>query len=185
MIPPPKCEHCGKVAAFHDDFCTLCWSHRKKGKVLTDDQIAICQSQFAAEDGRKRWSAELSVWQSRVLIPIILMILWCAYWGLSKLPHYIKFKVGLPEMTLALLCAAGFAVGGFMLGGTKKLPVACSLLIIASLICVVHAGGSFLDDLNHIRPKIMGLLWSSIRLFLCGAILVSCVRVLLIKRPVP
>ncbi|MCB1279388.1 hypothetical protein [Prosthecobacter sp.] len=183
MTPRQKCAHCGKIADFRDDFCTLCWSHRIKGKVLTDEQIASCQSQFAAANEQKRWQAEFGTWQTRLLMPAILMTLWCVYWAFVTLPFYLKFDLGLLELLASVFCIVSFAGGGFLVGGSKMLKSACVLLILGSVVSAIHIGDYFLDVANGASEAGKGMLWSSVRLVLCGTILVSAVQILRINRP--
>lgn len=183
MARREKCPHCGNVVEFHDHFCTHCWSHRTKGKVLMEEQVATCRSQLAARNEQTRWRDECLSLQKRMAVPTILMILWCSYWGLSMLPGYLKYDDGLPQMVTGLLCAAGFVVGGFLAGGMKAVPVACSLLILSSLVCVFHAGSYLMVEFGRISPSAKGVVWSSLRLVLCGIILVSCAGILRLKRP--
>lgn len=181
MSPRQKCAHCGKVAEFRDDFCTSCWSHRTKGKVLTSEQIATCETQFAAVNEKKQWQAELGVWQNRLLIPAILMTLWCLYAVSTLLPVYLKYGEGQLELAIAVLCAASFAGGGYLVGGGKALKIACPLLILASLAATYHIGGYLLDVMNGDAKLSKGFLFSSLRLVLCGTILVSAVKILRLK----
>lgn len=170
------------MAEFRDEFCTLCWSHRIKGKVLTDEQIATCRSQLAAAEEKNRWRDDFARWQKRMLIPAILMTLWCAYWGLSMVRPYLKHEDVLLPLMVGLLCAGAFAIGGFLAGGMKAVPLACGLLILASLVCLLHAGGYLLMALEAPREHVAGLLWSTARLVFCGTILVSAVMMFRIKR---
>ena len=183
MNPRQKCVQCGKLADFHDDFCTSCWSHRTKGKVLTEEQIATCEKQFAAVSEMKRWQAELGVWQSRLLLPAILMTLWCLYGVSVLLPVFLKYGEGHLELTLAVLCAASFAGGGYLVGGAKALKIACPLLIVASLAATFHLGGYLLDVLRGEASLSRGFILSAIRLVFCGTIIVSAVMILRLKRP--
>ncbi len=143
-----------------------CWSHRTKGKVLTEEQIATCEKQFAAVSEMKRWQAELGVWQSRLLLPV-----------------FLKYGEGHLELTLAVLCAASFAGGGYLVGGAKALKIACPLLIVASLAATFHLGGYLLDVLRGEASLSRGFILSAIRLVFCGTIIVSAVMILRLKRP--
>ena len=183
MTPRQKCAHCGKLAEFHEDFCTSCWSHRTKGKVLTDEQIATCEKQFAAANDRKRWQAELGVWQTRLLIPAILMTLWCLFGVSLLLPAFLKYGDGKLEFGIAALCAASFAGGGYLVGGARALHIACPLLILASLVATFHIGGYLVDVLQGEAKLSKGFVFSAIRLVFCGTILVSAVKILRLKRP--
>lgn len=183
MKPRQKCPHCGESVDFHDDFCPSCWSHRTKGKVLTKEQIATCEKQLAAVNDKKRWQAELDVWQNRLLIPAILMTLWCLYGVSSLLPHLLKYGEARLEFAIALLCAASFAGGGYLVGGAKSLHIACPLLIIASLAATFHIGDYLLDVFQGEAKLSKGFFFSAIRLVLCGTILISSVKILLIQGP--
>lgn len=183
MNPRQKCAHCGKLADFHEDFCTLCWSHRTKGKVLTSEQIATCETQFAAVNEKKRWQAELGAWQTRLLLPAILMTLWCLFGVSLLLPAFLKYGEGRLELALAVFCAASFAIGGYLVGGDKSLQIACALLIIASLAATYHTGGYLLDVLHGEAKIDKRFFFSCLRLVFCGTILVSSVMILRLKRP--
>lgn len=185
MTPRQKCGHCAKVADFHDDFCTLCWSHRTKGRVLTDEQIAACQGQYAVVRENKRWQAELGVWQNRLLVPAILMTLWCAYWLFTTLPFYLKWGFGLWETVTGALCVTAFATGGYLVGGARALKVACPVLILASLACIIHIGDYLRGAFDDLAANGRGVAFSSIRLVFCGTILVSSVNVLRLRRAAP
>jgi len=183
MNPRQKCVHCGKLADFHDDFCTQCWSHRIKGKVLTNEQITTCETQLAAVNEKKRWQAELGVWQNRLLIPAILMTLWCLFGVSSLLPHYLKYGAGQMELAIAAFCAASFAGGGYLVGGARALHIACPLLILASLAATFHIGGYLLDVLHGDATFSKGFFFGALRLIFCGTIVVSAVKLLRIKPP--
>jgi hypothetical protein len=183
MNPRHKCAHCGKLADFHEDFCTLCWSHRTKGKVLTSEQIATCETQFAAVNAKKRWDVELGVWQNRLLLPAILMTLWSLFGVSSLLPHFLKYGEGQLELAVAVLCAASFAIGGYLVGGSRALNIACPLLIIACLAATYHTGGYLLDVLHGEAKIDKRFFFSSLRLMFCGTILVTSVMILRLKRP--
>ncbi len=170
------------MAEFRENFCTLCWSHRTKGKVLTEEQIATCERQLAEAKEKNLWRGDFARWQKRMLIPAILMTLWCAYWGLSMVRPYLKHEDVLLPMIVGLLCAGSFAVGGFLAGGMKAVPLACGLLVIASLVCLLHIGSYLLTALEAPREHVAGLLWSTARLLFCGTILVSSVMMLRIRR---
>lgn len=182
MNPRQKCAHCGKAADFHEDFCTSCWSHRTKGKVLTSEQIATCETQLAAVNDKKRWQAELGVWQTRLVIPAILMTLWCLFGVSLLLPNFLKYGAGQLEFAIAVLCAAAFAGGGYLVGGARALNIACPLLILASLAATYHIGGYLLDVLHGDAAFSKGFIFSAIRLVFCGTIVVSAVKILRIKR---
>ncbi len=183
MKPRQKCAHCGENVDFHEDFCTSCWSHRTKGKVLTGEQIATCKTQLAAVQDRKRWQAELGVWQTRLLIPAILMTLWCLFGVSLVLPVWLKYGEGRLELASAVLCAASFAGGGYLVGGARALKIACPLLILASLAATFHIGGYLLDVLRGEAVLSKGFVFSAIRLVFCGTILVSAVKILRLKGP--
>lgn len=183
MNPRQKCAQCGTVADFHDEFCTSCWSHRTKGKVLSSEQIATCEAQYAAVKEKKRWHAELGAWQNRLLLPSILMTLWCLFAVSTLLPVCLKYGEGRFELGMALLCAASFAIGGYLVGGSKALRIACPLLIIASLAATYHIGEYLLEVMRGEAELGKGFVFSSIRLVFCGAIVVSSVQILRLKRP--
>ena len=183
MNPRQKCAHCGKLADFHEDFCTGCWSHRTKGKVLTSEQIATCETQFAAVNEKNRWQAELGAWQNRLLLPAILMTLWCLFGVSLLLPAFLKYGEGRMELAIAVFCAACFAMGGYLVGGAKSLQIACPMLIIASLAATYPLGDYLLDVLRGEAKLGKGFIFSSIRLVFCGVILVSSVMILRLKRP--
>ena len=188
MNPRQKCAQCGIFAIFQDDFCTSCWSHRTKGKVLTSEQIASCKKEFAAVNEKKRWQAEFDSWQNRLLIPSILMTLWCLYGVSLLLPLYLRDGDGQFEIVTCILGAASFAGGGYLVGGARSLQIACPLLIIASLVATFHIGDYLLNVMNgqvlQSETNIgKGLLFSAIRLIFCGTIIVSSVMILRLKRP--
>lgn len=184
MNPRKKCAHCGQLVDFHDDFCTSCWCHRTKGKVLTDAQIATCEKQLAAVNEQKRWQAELAVWQTRLLLPAILMTLWCLYGVSAALPTWLKYGTGFPGLALSFLCAAAFAGGGYLAGGARQLHIACPLLILASFATTFHIGVYLLDVFSGEAKLTTGFVFSAIRLLLCGTVVVSAVMILRLKRPV-
>ncbi|MDB6006928.1 MAG: hypothetical protein JWR15_3915 [Prosthecobacter sp.] len=184
MKPRQKCAHCGNSADFHDDFCTSCWSHRTKGKVLTDEQIATCVKQLAAVNEKKRSQAELAVWQTRLLIPAILMTLWCLFGVSLLLPPFLKYGAGQLEIATCILGAAVFAGGGYLVGGARALHIACPLLIIACLVAMFHSGDHLLDVFHGDEKLGKGFFFSVIRLLFCGTILVSAVKILRLKGPV-
>ncbi len=183
MIPRQKCAHCGKLADFKDEFCTSCWSHRTKGKVLTSEQITTCEAQYAALNDKKRWQAKLGAWQNRLLLPAILMTLWCLFGVSTLLPTFLKYGSGRLELAIAVFCAASFAIGGYMVGGAKALNIACPLLIIASLAATYHIGDYLLDVLRGEAKLTRGFVFSGIRLVFCGTVVVSSVQILRLKRP--
>lgn len=185
MNPRQKCAHCGKLADFQEDFCTSCWSHRTQGKVLSSEQIATCEARYAAVNENKRWQAELGAWQNRLLLPAILMTLWCLFAVSTLLPVYLKYGEGRFELGIAVLCAASFAIGGYLIGGSKALRIACPLLILASLAATYHIGDYLLEVMRGEAKLGKGFVFSSIRLVFCGAIVVSSVQILRLKRPAP
>ncbi len=183
MIPRQKCTYCGIIADFKDDFCTSCWSHRTKGKVLTDEQIATCKVQLAAVNAKKRWQTELEVWQNRLLAPAILMVLWSLYGVFTLLPFYMKFGAGQLELATSVFCSASFAIGGYLVGGARALKIACVLLILASLAATFHIGDYLLDVMHGEAKFGKGFVYSSIRVVFCGTILISSVKILRLDHP--
>ncbi len=183
MKPRQKCPHCGESVDFHDDFCTSCWSHRTKGKVLSEEQIATCEKQLTAVNERKRRQAELGVWQTRLLIPAILMTLWCLFGVSLLLPPFLKYGAGQLEIATCFLGAAIFAGCGYLVGGARALHIACPLLIIACLVAMFHSGGYLLDVFHGDAKLGKGVFFSVLRLVFCGSILVSAVKILRLKAP--
>ncbi|WP_395749485.1 hypothetical protein [Prosthecobacter sp.] len=189
MTSRQKCAQCGILAIFQDDFCTSCWSHRKKGKVLTEEQIAACKKQMADANEKKLWQAELEKWQNWILLPSILMTLWYLYAASVLLPVLLRIGAGKPDMAVCFLGAAVFAGGGYLVGGSKALRIACPLLIVASVLAMIHIG----DFLINVVPELAerqsdekiakGMLFGSIRLVLCGVIIFSAIKILRLKRP--
>ncbi|OYW71012.1 MAG: hypothetical protein B7Z37_28970 [Verrucomicrobia bacterium 12-59-8] len=183
MKPRQKCPHCGESVDFHDDFCPSCWSHRTKGKVLTEEQIAACEKQLAAVNDKKRWQADLAVWQTRLLIPAILMTLWCLFGVSLLLPPFLKYGAGQLEIAISFLGAAIFAGGGYLVGGARALHLACPLLIIACLVAMFHSGDYLLDVFQGDARLGKGSFFNVLRLIFCGTILVSAVKILRLKGP--
>jgi hypothetical protein len=183
MIPRQKCAHCGKLADFKDEFCTSCWSHRTKGKVLTNEQITKCETQYAALNEKKRWQATLGTRQNRLLLPTILMVLWSVYGVFSLLPFYLKFGLGQLELAINVFCSASFAIGGYLVGGARALKAACYLLILASLAATYHIGDYLMEVLHDEAEIDEGFLYSCLRLVFCGTILISSIQILRLKRP--
>jgi hypothetical protein len=189
MSSRQKCPQCGILAIFNDNFCTSCWSHRTKGKVLTEEQIATCKKQMADANEKKLWQAELGKWQNWILLPSILMTLWYLYAASTLLPILLKFGAGKPDMAVCFLGAAIFAGCGYLVGGSKALRIACPVLIVASVLVMIHIGDYLLNVVpeNAVRQSdektAKGMLFGGIRLVLCGAIIFSSVKILRLKRP--
>ncbi|MBB5034615.1 hypothetical protein [Prosthecobacter vanneervenii] len=183
MTPRQKCPHCGKFAEFHEDFCSQCWSHRSKGKVLTEEQIASCRSRQTTANDRKRWQDELDVWQKKMLPAVIAMILWCSYGVYLAIPFYLKLGVGELELAIGVFCTAGFAIGGYLIGGSKALKLACSVLIAASLVASYYIFEFMLEVMRGEVQSFQGFAYSCIRLVLCGTIFISALKIKAIKPP--
>lgn len=165
-----KCPHCSKVADFHNDFCTLCWSHRNKGKVLTEEQIAQTEASYAKVVAQQKWQAAFDKYQKLVIPPAVILTICVVAWIAGLAPALAAGDVPWLWMTLPGMSLLGFALGGYLVGGCHQLRLATVLLGLGALaygyvgvesISISLAGDSDLSD----------VLWGGTEIAMCAIIL--------------
>jgi hypothetical protein len=178
-----KCPHCARFAEFVNDFCVSCWSHRTKGAVLTAEQVASSKQQYSTMLEAQRLDAAFEKLQRATLLPVAILSLWNVWWAAMSVLGLLAEAVPLHEMVLSIVSLIGLVVGGLLLGGRKSITVACALLITASVCAGFEFIVVLLDELDIPGDNSEAILWTSVRLFLAGSVVVGAIRVLRSERP--
>lgn len=183
MSQRAKCPHCGKVVDFHNDFCTECWSHVKKGRVLSPEQISSSRETYAGIVARKKWDKEFERWQKLVMGPAVLLTIASIGWTVLTLPFALSGEFPWFWMLLPGISLVGFALGGYLIGGCKALPASSVLLGLAALAYGYSGVESLLLELSKPRVSPGAAIKDIGSIVLCGMALVGAVQIFRLRSP--
>ena len=181
MVKRIKCPHCGKVADFHEDQCTLCWAHRVRGALSSEEEIAAARERYRLHQERANWQACFDRWQKVVIHPAVLLTILSIGWAFSTVG--LCWGLGVPWVNAvpSLVSVIGFPLGGFWVGGGKWLRPATILLMVAAL---AYGGTSVLAALNDIELNALtakSLVWGVLELTMCASVFWGSVQLFRLK----
>ena len=179
-----KCPHCSKIAAFVNDFCVLCWSHRIKGAVLSPEQIASSREKYSAMRVAQDKEAAFDKALRAVMVPVVFLILWAIWLSLRTLALCIAERKEWLTAVLPVTCLVGFAVGGYLLGGRRSITLACALLIIAGLLAALYFGASLYHLFSTAGLDLKAFIFYAGGLGAAGFVMFGAIRILRTERPV-
>jgi hypothetical protein len=189
MIKRQKCSHCGKVADFFHDFCTLCWAHRTRGSLLKEDekeQLASERAGYEKELQRKAWQQKFERWQHLVIVPAVWLTLSSLYWLTHKVAPALAGAFPVIWLLVPVVCVIGFALGGWLVGGGTELTLGSSLLMAIALIygsfCITLMQVEYAEGAGQSPARIF---FNLAELAACGLILWGAVQILRLGRNRP
>lgn len=181
MVKRIKCPHCGKVADFHQDSCTLCWAHRVRGPLGSEEQIAQARERYRQHQEQAEWQARFDRWQKVVIGPAVLLTISSIAWAFSSVGLCWGLGVSWVHAAPALVSVMGFPLGGFWVGGSKWLRPATILLVVAGLTYGWSVVEMIMSDLELDSLKAKDLIWYAIQSSLCAAVLWGSVQIFRLK----
>ena len=181
MVKRIKCPHCGKVADFHQDSCTLCWAHRVRGPLGSEEQIAQARERYRQHQEQAEWQARFDRWQKVVIHPAVLLTISSIGWAFSSVGLCWGLDVPWVYALPSLVSVIGFPLGGYWVGGSKWLRPATALLIVAALAYGGSAVQAAMHDIELDSLSARGALWALLQLSLCAAVLWGSVQIFRLK----
>lgn len=181
MVKRIKCPHCGKVADFHEDQCTLCWAHRVRGALGSEEEIAQARERYRQHQEQKDWQARFDRWQKVVIRPAVLLTILSIGWAFLSVGQCWGLEVPWVIALPSLVSVIGFPLGGYWVGGGKWLRPATILLILAAL---AFGGTSVLTVMSDIEIHALSaksLVWGVLELSMCASVFWGSVQLFRLK----
>lgn len=182
-----KCPHCGKVADFFNEYCTLCWAHRTKGAVPSEEEKERLELERAAYERslqQKEWQRKFERCQHLVILPAVLLTLDSIFW----ITHLAAPALAWDQPLILLcpgICLVGFALGGYLVGGGTRLALGASLITVAGLLAGYFIVTALLSALADPIQKPMKVLMLIAEAALIGIALYGSVQIIRLARIKP
>lgn len=183
-----KCPHCGKVADFFHEYCTLCWAHRTKGAVLREDEqemLALERAAYERSLRQKEWQQKFERWQKLVIGPAVLLTLASIGWSTHLVAPALAGRLPWLWLLFPSGCLIGFALGGYWVGGGLKLTMGASLMAAAGLLYGYATLAAIESELAAPNQEPMNVILSIVEAALCGIILYGSVQIIRLARIKP